>query len=182
MSSISLPFLNRALKPFSAILILALVFGTLDILDGMLFWGFSMDVGPLDVLQGIASGVLGSEAFHGGTVAAVSGALLQYCGFFCLLGAGYLLTVRFTVFSESPVAFGLGYGLASFVVVHYLILPLTAFHIVAGFYPGVFVNALLAQTLFIGLPSAYLAGMATAKVTSELMPKHAEPEQAPAGR
>ncbi len=164
MPSVTLPFVNKTFHPFQALLILALVFGILDILDAALFWGLSMGVGPVDVLQGIASGLVGSEAYHGGMPAAVLGAVLQYCSFFCLLGVSQLLTGRFPVFAERPMAFGLAYGLASFVVVHYLLLPLTSFHIVAGFYPGVFANALLAQTVFIGLPSAILAG---AKIMGE---------------
>ena len=164
MPSVTLPFVNKTLHPFQALLIMALVFSILDILDASLFWGLSMGVGPGDVLQGIASGLTGNEAYHGGMPAAVLGAVLQYCSFFCLLGVFQLLAARFPVFAEKPVTFGLGYGLASFIAVHYLILPLTAFHIVAGFYPGVFANALLAQTVFIGLPSAILAG---AKIMGE---------------
>ena len=169
MPSVTLPFVNKTFHPFQALLILALTFSTLDILDATLFWGLSMGVGPVDVLQGIASGLVGSEAYHGGIPAAVLGAVLQYCGFFCLLGGFQLLAARFPVFAEKPMAFGLGYGLASFIAVHYLILPLTAFHIVAGFYPGVFANALLAQTLLIGVPSAILAG---AKLTGENSDTH----------
>ena len=164
MPSVTLPLVNKAFHPFQALLILALVFATLDILDAMLFWGLSMGVGPADVLQGIASGLTGNEAYHSGAPAAVLGAVLQYCCFFCLLGISQLLVGRFPALGDRPMAFGLGYGLASFVVVHYLVLPLTAFHIVAGFYPGVFANALLAQTVFVGLPSAILAG---AKIMGE---------------
>lgn len=183
MPAVSLPLCNKPLKPFAALLILALMFGTLDIMDGMLFWGLSMDVGPADVLQGIASGLLGQDAYHGGLGTAALGALIQYCGFFCLLGFSRLLAARFPVFGESPMAFGLGYGLAGFFVIHYLILPMTAFHIVAGFYPGVFANALLAQTLSIGLPVAYLAGMGTVKRTGDpVLHEHAEARQASASR
>jgi len=157
MSAVSVPYFKGS-KPLPALLILTLIFGTLDILDDLLFWGLSMDVGPIDVFQGIASGVLGSSAFHGGTATATLGALIQYCGFFCLLGIYYLALTRSSVLAHKPVLYGLGYGLASYLVVHYLILPMTAFHIVPGFYPAAFANGLLAQTVFIGLPSAFLAG------------------------
>src|SRR5579859_739231 len=158
MPTIVLPLANKAFKPLPALLILTLVFGTLDILDALLFWGFSMDVAPLDVFQGIASGLLGSSAFHGGASAAALGALIQYAGFFCLLGLYYLAVGRLPPLGGKPLAYGLGYGLASYLVIHYLILPMTAFHIVTGFYVAAFANALMAQTVFIGLPSALLAG------------------------
>lgn len=157
MSAVSLPYI-RVSKPLPALLILTLIFGTLDILDALLFWGFSMDVGPVDVFQGIASGVLGSSAFHGGMATAALGALIQYCGFFCLLGIYYVALTRLPALARRPFVYGLGYGLASYLVVHYLILPMTAFHIVPGFYPAALANALLAQMAFIGLPSAFLAG------------------------
>ena len=173
MSAVSLPFLNRSFKPLTALLILTLVFGTLDILDGMLFWGLSMGVGPLDVLQGIASGIVGNDAYRSGIPAAVLGAVLQYCSFLCLLGIPQLLAGRIARFGVSPLAFGLAYGLTSFVIIRYLVLPLTSFHIVAGFYPGVFANALLAQMVFIGLPSAILAG---AKITAKKSDTHQPPE------
>ncbi|HEV2109970.1 MAG TPA: hypothetical protein VGT99_01340 [Gammaproteobacteria bacterium] len=158
MPTVALPFANKAFKPLPALLILTLVFGSLDILDALLFWGFSMDVSPLDVFQGIASGVLGSSAFHGGAAAAALGALIHYAGFFCLLGLYHLAVTRQPLLGGKPLAYGLGYGLVSYFVVHYLILPMTAFHIVPGFYLAGFTNAVLAQTVFVGLPSALLAG------------------------
>lgn len=158
MPTIALPLAHKAFKPLPALLILTLVFGTLDIMDALLFWGFSMDVPPLDVFQGIASGLLGSSAFHGGAAAATLGALIQYAGFFCLLGLYYLAVTRLPLLGAKPLAYGLGYGLVSYLVIHYLILPMTAFHIVTGFYLAGFTNAVLAQTVFVGLPSALLAG------------------------
>lgn len=158
MQAVAIPFANKAFRPLPALLILTLVFGTLDIMDTLLFWGFSMDVAPLDVFQGIASGVLGSGAFHGGVATAALGALIQYGGFLCLLGLYYLAVTRLPFLSRAPLPYGLSYGLLSYLVIHYLILPMTAFHIVPGFYLAGFVNALLAQTASIGLPSAVLAG------------------------
>lgn len=157
MSAITLPFIGKPSRPLPALLMLALVFGCLDILDALLFWGFSMDVPPMQVLQGIASGLLGSTAFHGGAGTALLGALLQYGIFFCLLALYYLAAIRFALLVRMPLGYGLFYGLLSSIVMRYGILPLTAFHIVPGFYPAAFVNSTLAQTLFVGLPAAFMA-------------------------
>lgn len=158
MSSLSLPIFKRPLQPLQAILLLALVFGALDILDAILFWGVAMDVAPIHIFLGIASGLLGSAAFAGGAVTALLGALLEFLGFACLLGIFYLAVWKLPALRTQPWGAGFGYGLVSYGVIHYLLLPLSAYHIVPGFYPMVFLNALLAQILFVGVPCALLAG------------------------
>lgn len=158
MSALSLPIFKRPLQPLPAILLLALVFGALDILDATLFWGIAMDVAPIHIFLGIASGLLGNAAFGGGAVTALLGALLEFLGFACLLGIFCLAAWKWPALRSQPWGAGLGYGLVSYAVIHYLLLPLSAYHIVPGFYPMVFVNALLAQTLFVGVPCAMLAG------------------------
>ena len=157
MSLVTLPFVERPLKPLAALLVLAFVFGTLDLVDALCFWGFTVDVEPVHIFQGIASGVLSSAAFHGGVVTAGFGGLIHYCGFFCVLGIYYLALTRSPVLGRRPYIYGLLYGLATYLVIHYLILPFTAYHIVAGFYLAGFLNSILAQTLFVGIPGGFLA-------------------------
>lgn len=175
MSALSLPIFKRPLQPLQAILLLALVFGTLDILDATLFWGVARDVAPIHIFLGIASGLLGSAAFNGGVVTALLGALLHFLGFFCLLGIFYLATARWPALRKQPWGVGMGYGLLSYGIIDYLLLPLTAYHIVSGFYPTVFVNALLAQTLCVGIPCALLAAAmgSTAAAADEEAPQGA---------
>ena len=156
MSSINLPFIEHPLKPLTALLALAFVFGTLDVMDYMLFWGVSMDVRPIHVFQGIASGILGSTAFHGGIASAMFGALIHYCGYLCMLAIYYLVVMKFPVLARQPYTSGLLYGLLSYLITHYLILPMTAYHIVAGFYLAGFINSILAQTVFVGIACAFL--------------------------
>src|SRR5690348_5747934 len=138
MSSLSLPIFKRPLHPLQAILLLALVFGALDILDAILFWGLAMNVAPIHIFLGITSGLLGNAAFSGGAVTALLGALLQFLSFSCLLGVFYLAAGRLPALRSQPWRTGLGYGLLSYGVIHYLVLPLSAYHVVSGFYPMVF--------------------------------------------
>ena len=157
MSFINLPFIERPSKPLTALVVLALAFGTLDLVDALCFWGLSMDVEPIHIFQGIASGLLGSSAFHGGVTVAVLGALIHYTGYFLLLGLYYMALRRFPVLARQPYAYGLLYGLTTYLVVHYLILPMSAYHIVTGFYLAGFVNSILAQSIFVGIASGFLA-------------------------
>lgn len=156
MSAISLPFVDHPLKPLTALIALALIFGTLDIVDALLFWGFSMDVAPIQVFQGIASGVLGSTAFHAGAASAVLGAAIHYFGYFSMLGVYYLALGKLSVLARQPYVYGPLYGLLTYFVIHYLILPASAYHIVSGFYLAGFINAVVAQTIFVGIACAFL--------------------------
>lgn len=157
MSAITLPFVNKTFRPLPALVILALVFGTLDLVEYLMFWGISASVAPADILQGIASGLLGSSAFHAGLAGAALGAVLQYCSFICLLGIYQLAAARLPALSSRPLTYGLLYGFAGYLAIHYLILPVTAYHVVTVFNPAVFANGILAQTILIGVPSGLLA-------------------------
>lgn len=157
MSFIKLPLTGHPLNPLTALIALTLVFGTLDIADAMLFWDVTMDVGPTHIFQGIASGLLGSAAFHGSITTAALGAVIHYCSFLCLLGVYYLALMRFPALERRPYGYGLIYGLLTYSIIHYLILPLSAYHIVSGFYLAGFLNSFLAQTVFVGIASGFLA-------------------------
>jgi hypothetical protein len=73
-----------------------------------------------------------------------------------MLAIYYLALMRFPILARRPLSCGLIYGLVSYVVMRYAVLPLSAYHIVEGFYLGAFLNALLAQIVFIGLPCAFM--------------------------
>lgn len=166
MPAISLPFLERPLKPLAALIALAAVFGTLDIADALLFWGFSMDVAPIQVFQGIASGVLGSTAFHSGAASALLGAAIHYLGYFSMLGVYYLALGKLPILARQSHVYGPIYGLLTYFVVHYLILPMSAYHIVSGFYLAGFINAVAAQTIFMGIACAFLGHESNSKEKS----------------
>lgn len=173
MSFVKLPFAGHPLNPLTVLIALTLVFGTLDIADALLFWGVTMDVGPTHIFQGIASGLLGSAAFHGSIATAALGAVIHYCGFLCLLGIYYLVLMRFPALGRRPYAYGLIYGLLTYSLIHSLILPLSAYHIVSGFYLAGFLNSFLAQIAFVGIASGFLA--------HELHSKEKRPVEGPTG-
>jgi hypothetical protein len=82
--------------------------------------------------------------------------LLQYGFFFCLLGVYRLATTKLTFLTRRPLVYGLLYGLLSYVVMRYGVLPLSAYHIVPGFYPAEFINAVLSQTVFVGSATVFM--------------------------
>lgn len=82
-------------------------------------------VAPVRVLQAIASGVLGREAFHGGNATALLGLLLHFT---IALGAAwvYYTVSRFwTLLRRRAVVAGLAYGVVVYLVMNHVVLPLS---------------------------------------------------------
>jgi uncharacterized membrane protein YagU involved in acid resistance len=129
-----------------------LVAGTLDALDGVVFFGLH-GLNPIQVLQYIASGLLGAAAFSGGLATAGLGALIHY-GIAFVVAAIYLLAVRTIPALRSHwVVAGLLYGAAVYLVMTYGVLP----HSAVAPSPvtlAAFVNGILGHALFVGLPIA----------------------------
>jgi hypothetical protein len=83
-------------------------------------------VSPKRILQAIASGLLGPSAFQGGTGTAVLGLALH---FFIATSASlvyYAASRRRPALVQRPLVFGAVYGVAVYVVMTFLVLPLSA--------------------------------------------------------
>ena len=133
----------------------ALTVATLDILDAFVFFGFR-GVPPVTILQSIASGLLGSAAYEGGAATAVLGLMLHVFIASGVVGT-YLVASRFVpALVRHPVLGGLLYGLAVYLVMYRVVLPLSAIGARPRPWPVV-TNGVLIHLLGIGLPSAWFA-------------------------
>jgi uncharacterized membrane protein YagU involved in acid resistance len=131
-----------------------LVAGTLDALDGVVFFGLH-GLNPIQVLQYIASGLLGATAFGGGLATAGLGALIHYGIAFVVAGI-YLVAARSIPSLRSPwVVVGLLYGAAVYLVMTYGVLPHSAVA-PSPVTPAAFVNGIVGHALFVGLPIAQI--------------------------
>jgi len=131
-----------------------LVAGTLDALDGVVFFGLH-GLNPIQVLQYIASGLLGAAAFSGGLATAGLGALIHY-GIAFVVAAIYLLAVRSIPSLRSRwVVVGLLYGAAVYLVMTYGVLPYSAVA-PSPVTTAAFANGILGHALFVGLPIAQI--------------------------
>jgi hypothetical protein len=131
-----------------------LVAGTLDAVDGVVFFGLH-GLNPIQVLQYIASGLLGAAAFSGGLATAGLGALIHY-GIAFVVAAIYLIAIRsIPALRSQRVVVGLLYGAAVYLVMTYGVLP----HSAVAQSPvttAAFVNGILGHALFVGLPIAQI--------------------------
>ncbi|HEV2576244.1 MAG TPA: hypothetical protein VGU25_03440 [Acidobacteriaceae bacterium] len=140
-----------------ALVLCLLVAGTLDISDALIFYGLR-GVSPERLLQNIASALIGPQAFHGGLATALLGLAIHYAITLCWAALFLLAAARFAVLTRHAVIAGLVYGGIIYVVMNFLVLPLTRLpprtHLPP---PVILLNAVLALLLFQGLPIALIA-------------------------
>ena len=105
-----------------AILYGGFVAGTLDILAAALI----NRVDPLIIMRAIASGLLGRAAFQGGLPVAMLGLLLQWAMSLLIAAIFVFAARRLAWLGRRWVAAGLLYGVVVFVVMEYVVVPLSA--------------------------------------------------------
>jgi magnesium-transporting ATPase (P-type) len=133
-----------------------LVAGTLDISAAIVSWALR-DVSAARVLQGVAAGVLGSEARNGGTWSAALGLLLHYLIMIGIVAVFYFASRKLAFLTQRWVLAGIAYGIAVYFVMSFIVVPLSAS-------PGGFsvpplprlIQGLLIHIACVGLPIAFI--------------------------
>lgn len=83
-------------------------------------------LGPGVILQAIASGLLGRASFSGGPLTMGLGLLLQVAMSLIIAAIYGLASVRLPVLVRRPVAFGALFGVGVFIVMNFVVVPLSA--------------------------------------------------------
>lgn len=137
-------------RPWQAILAGGLVAGSFDLISAYISYGWN-------VPRGIAAGLLGPEARHGGLGAYILGIFLHY--FIALSAAAvfYLGTRKLGFLTQHPLVCGLFFGIAVFLVMTLVVVPLSALHFHGPFSYRGLVQGLLIHMFLIGVPIAYCA-------------------------
>jgi hypothetical protein len=134
--------------------------GALDIADALIFHG-ARGVAPWRVLQAIASGLLGRQAFSGGGWTATLGLGLHFLIATSAAALYALASLHLPVLVRRPWVCGLAYGLVVYAVMQFVVLPLSAFRPGPPAPPGSIdwglVNLLLAHVFCVGVPIALSA-------------------------
>lgn len=138
----------------AAILPAGLVAGVLDLTEVSIYYAFR-GVSPVRILQAIASGLLGAEAFQGGWAAASLGFVLHFVIATGAAATYYAASRRFSVLIARPVLCGLAFGLAVYVFMNHGIVPLSR-TASAPFDWARFTNSLFAHLFCVGLPIALM--------------------------
>ncbi|HUJ53169.1 MAG TPA: hypothetical protein VLX08_06420 [Steroidobacteraceae bacterium] len=118
------PSLRQAWR---TVAVAGLLAGTFDITFAFVFYG-RQGVNPARLLRGIASGVLGPTAF---TLAGWTVALGAALHFFIALCAAFIYwgaSRRLSVLTRRPLLSGAAFGVAMYVAMHFIVLPLSRVH------------------------------------------------------
>ena len=144
------------MKNIAAILIGGGIAGALDITYAMTAYAIK-GIKPIVILQSVASGVQGADAYHGGVQSAALGLGLHFF-MTTLMALGYVMAATlFPMLGTRPVVSGVAYGVLMFFVMNYVVVPLSL--AVPGRPPeGVFlIGAIFAHTCLVGIPIALAA-------------------------
>ena len=128
----------------------------LDITNAMTFWWFYNGASPQVILQSIAAGLLGPASFSGGMPTAFLGAFLHFfisCG---IAAVFWFACQRMPILFRRPVTYGASYGVVVYLVMIYVVVPLSNATPVP-FIPSWFVASVLGHIVLVGLPIALIA-------------------------
>jgi hypothetical protein len=128
-----------------------LIAGILDITSAFVIAGIK-GTGSIRMLQGIASGLLGQRSFEGGMATAALGLAIHFLIAFTAATLFYAASRKFSFLTQHAVVSGLLYGIAVYVVMYWLVIPL----VFPNARPSISrdVTAVIIHMTLIGLPIA----------------------------
>jgi hypothetical protein len=116
---------RRHFHPLAPVVAGGLVAGTLDITYACLFWGLKSGVPAQRIFQSVAAGLLGEASFEGGQGTAALGLALHYFIALSMAMVYYRVARRWDLLWQRPFFCGAGYGLLLYVVMNYIVVPLS---------------------------------------------------------
>ncbi|HEY1940002.1 MAG TPA: hypothetical protein VGJ33_18895 [Candidatus Angelobacter sp.] len=126
--------------------------GVFDITQAMIAFHLQSGLKPAQVLQSVASGLLGRVSFQGGTKTAVLGAFLHFFIAFSWAAIYYLASRRFTFMVKEPVIAGLIFGEFVWLVMNFVVLPLSAIHRWPTWNKASIITGPIGHLFLVGLP------------------------------
>ena len=144
---------------FETVVYGGLAIGVLDFLDASIFFPLYYGITVQRVWQGVAAGVLGTEAARaGGWGTATLGIFLHFVVAFCIAAVYYLLSRNISFLIRHPVASGLLFGVAAHFVMQFVVIPLSAIGWRSSTFDlGAFLNSVIGHALLVGLPVSLIA-------------------------
>jgi len=145
---------------------------TIGFLEDKTTWHFSSyridchryTVQPLAILQSIASGLLGPAAYKGGVRTAVLGLLLHFFIACTASAIFYVAAKRLGFLRRYAVISGLLYGFAIYLVMNWIVLPLSAVPKPRPAVPAIsLLNGVLAVVVLVGLPISLIVSRRIAR-------------------
>jgi hypothetical protein len=134
------------------IVVAGLVAGTLDLAAALLVYG-ARGARPTAILQAIASGALGRAAFQGGLATAALGVGFHFLIATTAAAVYYVASRRLPVLTRRPLPYGALYGVAVWLVMNLVVIPLSAVT-PRPFDPALAFIIVLVHVVCVGVPIA----------------------------
>ena len=144
---------SRALR---AILVGGLIAGTIDISYACIFSYLRRGTSPVRVLQSVASGALGQDSFKGGARTAALGLLFHFLIATIAAAVYYLASRPLRFLVNHAFICGPLYGVCIYLVMNFIVLPLSAIGSRPALPLPVLISGLLIHMFGIGLPIALI--------------------------
>ena len=148
MNQATATYIAHKPKIWLPILAGGLVAGGLDLIAAFLVFGSG-------VPRAIAAGLLGRQAIHGGAAVYLLGVGLQFFIAVSAAAVYYIASRRLYFLTEHFVVCGLFYGIAVFLVMNLIVLPLSALHAKGPFQLASLIQGLVVHMIIIGLPISF---------------------------
>jgi hypothetical protein len=130
------------------ILVGGFVAGSLDLTSAFLTYGWG-------VPRAIASGLLGRQALHAGMGTWILGVFLHFFIAYSAATIYCLASWKLEFLKPHFLVCGMFYGIAVFLVMYLIVLPLSARHSAGPYQLGALIQGILVHMFLIGLPIAF---------------------------
>ena len=107
--------------------------------------------------QGVASALLGADAFAGGGWVIALGIVCHFIVASCIVAAYVGASRLIPLMTRRAVPLGMAYGVWVFFMMNWVVIPLTRIGRVPAFTPSALGSALLVHVFLVGLPAALVA-------------------------
>ena len=145
----------------------ALLVGTLDITYAIAFSYFRSGTSPQRLLQSVAAGAVGRDAaFSGGAATAVAGLLFHFFIAFTITAIFFAAASRLRWLVRHPAIWGPLYGIGVYLVMNFVVIPLSRIGPRPLAAPIVLVTGVLVHMFLIGAPIAFGARRAVLEMGS----------------
>jgi len=138
-------------RSYRAILLGGLICGIMDITAAFIVYGLRGS-SPILILQSIASGLLGMDAYDGDLATAALGAGLHFVIALTAAAIYHLASRKLQFLIQHPISCGILYGIAVYLFMHFIVLPLSAFPHKIIYSSGVLIRGFAIHMSCVGLP------------------------------
>ena len=114
-------------RPWRTVAVAGVLAGAFDLTFAFVFYG-RQGASPERILRFIASGALGPAAFTQGSWTMLLGATLHFLIALCAAFVFYLASRRLPVLTRRPLWSGAAFGVAMYVAMHFIVVPLSRVH------------------------------------------------------